>query len=196
MRLLLVAMTALLSACASQVPAPAPAPSSPPPAVAPSKPTAPAVEMAEAPYTLAQIRDACPSGRRLVFKVQEPDKPDVQRVIEFVRSDANGAEIRTSSIDTTGHLLEATTTRSTWEELRAHAEFPKDQVEISHRTVSIPVGTLACTVYKVTQGQGSEAEVTTYYFSEKTAGPPVFFFVEKGGKRTRSSTMESSSDPK
>lgn len=191
MRSFLVPLVALLAACASAPPPPA---AEPPPAAAPAQPAAaaPAVEMAPAPFTSTQLRDASPTGRKIVFKVEEPDKPAVKRTIEFVKSDAAGADTRSTTVDASGKVLESSDNHATWDELRSHGEFPKGSVEVYHRTVSVPLGTLECTVYKVT-GQGPDPEVTTFYFADKLPGPPVFFYVEKGGKRIRTSTMESSS---
>lgn len=195
MRLAIAPLFALLTACASSAPAPAAAPSAAPrassaPSAAPAAPAAPAVDLAPAPYTAAQIRDASPAGRRIVFKVEEPDKPVVRRVIEFTRSDAGGADIQTTVLDDSGKVLDTKSSHATWEELRSHGEFPKNRLEIKHRVVSVPLGTVECNVYKVT-GDGPDPEVTTFYFAEKMPGPPVFFHTDKGGKRTRTSTMES-----
>jgi hypothetical protein len=66
-------------------------------------------------------------------------------------------------------------------------------VEIKHRTISIPIGTLECTVYKVTQ---PDQVVTTFYFADTLPGPPLFMYVEKGGKRIRTQTMEANNGPK
>ncbi len=191
MRFILVSMVALLSACAANPPPadPASKPAADAPKAAPVA-AAPAPEMAPAPFTSVQIRDASPTGRRVVFKVEESDKPAVRRVIEFVKSDAAGTDTHSSTIDSSGKVLDSSDNHSTWDELRSHGEFPKGRVEIYHRTVSIPLGTLECTVYKVT-GEGADPEVTTFYFADSLPGPPVFYYTEKGGKRLRTSTMES-----
>ena len=192
----LISLVSLLCACASQAPAvPPPAAATQAAAPAPAA-AAPAVELEEAPYTAVQIRDASPTGRRIVFKVEEPGKPVVKRTTEFVKSDADGADLRTTVVDDKGGVVDTSTSRATWEELRAHGRFPKGRVEVKHRTISVPLGTLMCTVYKVTEGEGEAAESTTYYFADELPGPPVFFFTEKGGKRIRSSTMEASSTGK
>ena len=195
MRLVLVSMVAFLTACASTPPPAQPASNAPTAAPKEAPAAAPKVEMAPTPYSAAQIRDASPTGRRVVFKVEESDKPAVRRVIEFVKSDAAGADTHSSTIDSSGHVLDSADNHSSWDELRSHAEFPKGSVEIYHRTVSIPLGTLECTVYKVT-GPGADPEVTTFYFADTLPGPPVFYYTEKSGKRIRTSTMESSSGAK
>src|SRR5690348_743503 len=159
MRLALLSMMTLLCACASQ-----PKEAAPPPAAAaeaaaaPTAAPAPAVEMAQTPYTAAQIRDASPAGRRIVFKVEEPGKPTVKRTIEFVKSDGSGADLRTITTDEKGNVMDSSDSHATWDELRSHAEFPKARVEIRNRTISIPMGTLQCVVYKLTEGEGESAE--------------------------------------
>lgn len=190
MRFVLVTAALFLGACGSPAKvATAPANTAPEaPAAAPAAAAAPKVEMAPAPYTPAQIRDASATGRRIVFKVEEPGKPDVKRVIEFTKSDATGAEVHSSTIDSSGRVLDSSNDHATWEELQSHGMFPKDKVDVKHRTISVPIGTLECQVYKVT-GEGDE--VTTFYFADTLPGPPVFYFTEKGGKRVKASTMES-----
>ena len=189
MRLALLPIATLLCACASPPPPSAP-PAATSEAAAAAPAAAPAAETADTPYTAAQIRDASPVGRKIVLKVVEPDKPAVLRTIEFVKSDESGADLRTTVTDEKGNVLDTQSSHVTWEELRAHAAFPKGKTEVKHRTISVPMGTLQCTVYKVTEGEGDAAETTTYYFADKLPGPPVFHFTEKGGKKIRSSTME------
>lgn len=93
----------LLSACAvpatGPVVAPAPAPA------ASASPGEPAVETAPRPYTAEQIRDACPPGRRIVFRVVEKDRPEVLRVIEFAKSDATGTDLRITVSEPSGQVL-------------------------------------------------------------------------------------------
>jgi hypothetical protein len=193
MRLLLLSCAALLAACAS---APPPAADPTPPkstaAAAPAAPAKPAVELAPTPYTAAEIRDGCPAGRRIVFRIAQKDKPEVLHVIEFVKSDAAGADLRITETDPAGKVLKSSESRSTWDELRSHAEFPKDKTTITHRTTVHPLGTLEVLVYKVTEGEGPGAQVTTYHFAKKLPGPPVTHFSEKNGERTSTGTMESS----
>lgn len=193
MRILLLPCAVLLAACASSPPPPAgpPAPESAAPA-APPAPAKPAVEMAPTPYTAAEIREACPVGRRIVFRITAKDKPEVLHVIEFLKNDDAGADLRITETDPSGKALKTSDSRATWEELKSHAEFPKDKTTITHRTTVHPLGTLEVLVYKVTEGD----EVTTYHFAKKIPGPPVAHFTEKNGERTSSSTMESSTMPR
>ncbi len=193
MRIVLVSLVAMLTACAASAPAQGPSPAVVPPPTAAAAPAQAAVEMAPTPFTVAQIRDASPTGRRVVYKIEEDGKPQVKHVIEFVKSDASGADTRSSNMDAAGKTVDSSTDHATWEDLVKHAEFPKGNVEIKHRTISIPVGTLECTVYRVT---GQDDLVTTFYFADTLPGPPVFMYVEKGGKRIRTQTMEASTGMK
>lgn len=190
---LLLAPAAFLCACAAPPP-PAAAPAPPPSAAAPAPAPAPAaVETADTPYTADEIRDACPAGRKIVFRVVEKDRPEVRRVVEFVKSDAGGADVRITETDPSGKVLKTSESRSTWEELRSHAAFPKDRTTITHRMTVSPLGTLDVFVYKV---KTDDDEVTTYHFAKKLPGPPVTHFTDRGGARVLTSTMESSSAPK
>jgi hypothetical protein len=197
MRTLLLSALLTLTACASSPPPKAdpPAPASAAPAAA-AAPTKPAVEMAETPYTAAEIRDACPVGRKIVFRIVEKDKPEIVHTIEFLKSDAAGADMRMTDADPSGKVLKTSEGRATWEQLLTHAQFPKDRTVISHRTTVHTLGTLDVLVYKVTEGEGPDAAVTTYHFAKKMPGPPITHFTEKNGVRVLTATMESSALPK
>lgn len=195
MRYVLVSMALVLMACSKGPPPVDPSSKAAPAAtVASTAPAAaPAAEKAPAPFTTDQLRSGCPVGRRIVYKIEEEGKPVTRRTLEFLKSDANTAEIRATTSDASGKELNAATNTATWAELRSHGEFDKDRVEVKHRTVSLPVGTLEASVYKVTELDGT---VTTYYFADTLPGPPVFLYVEKDGKRIRTQTMESSTGPR
>lgn len=197
MRSLLLSCVVILTACASQAPPPADPPAPKPAAsAATAAPAKPAVEMAPTPYTAAEIRDACPVGRRIVFRIEQKDQPVVKHVIEFLKNDATGTDMRITETDESGKVLKSKDSHATWEELLTHAQFPKERTTITHRTSVHPLGTLDVLVYKVTEGEGPGAEVTTYHFAKKMPGPPVTHFTEKNGVRIRSGTMESSTTPK
>lgn len=197
MRIVLLSAVMILTACAAPAPPPAapPAPATAAP-VASAAPVKPAVEMAPTPYTADEIRDACPTGRRIVFRIVQKDKTEVLHTIEFVKSDAAGTDLRITESEPSGKVLKTSDSHSTWAELMTHAQFPRDQTAITHRTTVSPLGTLDVLVYKVTEGTGPDAEVTTFHFAKKIPGPPITHFTEKNGVRISSGTMESSTMPK
>lgn len=195
MRYVLVSIAFVLMACSK-----GPPPADPSSQTAPAQPVAakapeaaPAVEKAPAPFTADQLRTGCPVGRRIVYKIEEEGKPVVRRTMEFIGNDANGAEIKGTTTDASGKEIESGASKATWTELRSHGEFDKNRLEIKHRTVSVPFGTLETTVYKVDAADGT---VTTYYFADTLPGPPVLIYVDKDGKRIRTQTMESNTGVK
>jgi hypothetical protein len=153
-----------------------------------------APKMAPTPYTAAQIRDGSPAGRHIVFKVEEPGKPEARRILDFVKTDATGADTHAAIVDSAGHESDVENDHATWEELRAHAEFPVDVVTVTHQSLASPLGQLACTVYKV-KGDAEHPDMT-FYFADTMPGPPVMFYFEKNGQRLKTSTMVESRLPK
>lgn len=137
-----------------------------------------AAETAPSPYTAEEIRAASPVGRRLEFRVETSGKPTLVRVMSFVRSDEAGADVESLSLDETGHAMgDKETSRATWEELRAHASFPRAATTIGDETVTVPAGTFDCRVYKVTRGD----RVMTFWFAKSLPGPPVRMTVAAAG---------------
>ncbi|MBI5502468.1 MAG: hypothetical protein HY907_19650 [Deltaproteobacteria bacterium] len=171
---------AILASTACPTPPAEPVESAPPDAAA-GEP-----EHAPTPYTAEQIRDASRPGRTYRFRVEIPGAPTVVREIRFEAVDTETATIRSTTRDEAGNVLEAPEpTVAAWEELRRHALFPQDVVELTEAEVTVPAGTFACVVYTVTTSEGVEV----YEFATDLPGPPVRFWTEAGGARTMTSTL-------
>ena len=130
-----------------------------------------------APFTAEQIRDATKSGRTYRYKVEIPNKPVKEYVITFRNVDEGGAEIHAGANEPR---------RMGWLKLQQDGEFPKDKVTTRDEKLKTPAGKFECIVYEVA---GDEGEVWTYYFAKKLPGAPVFFYVERNGKRLRTTTL-------
>ncbi|MBX3262972.1 MAG: hypothetical protein KIS78_22025 [Labilithrix sp.] len=130
-----------------------------------------------APFTAEQIRDATKNGRTYRYKVEVPNKPTREYSITFRKVDDGGAEIFAGG---------ATSKRLGWLAIQQNAEFPKDRVTTHEEKLKTPAGKFECVVYEV---EGDEGEVWTYYFAKKLPGAPVFFYVERDGKRLRTTTL-------
>jgi hypothetical protein len=164
-----------LLACAGAPPVtetPAAAPATETPAAA-----APAGGTFPTPYSAEQLRDASKPGRTWIWRVETPGNPTVESSASFGALDAEGVEL----------ISDGTTRRITWEELRRHAEFPREAVVTRQETVTVPAGTYECIVYVVTDP--TTREVTSYYFAKDLPGAPVYFYSDKGGTRVLTSTL-------
>jgi hypothetical protein len=154
--------------------------------VAPAAAKAPS--FAPTPFTAEQIRDATQKGRSYRWRVEVPGKPTVMRVSTFTKVEAAGAEATTVVEDEAGHTLDAgKEIHVTWEELRKHAEFPRERVAITDETVTIPAGRFACVVYTVTDAD--KDEVSKFYFPKEMPGAPVVFFTDVHGARAKTTTL-------
>lgn len=145
------------------------------------QPSAPPPQANEAgmyptPFTADQIRDATKAGRTYKYKIEAEGSPSGERVMTFVKVDAEGADLVTDG---------SAPKRVTWEELRKHAEFPKPVVSTRSEKTTTPAGTFDCVVYVVQ----SPGEIRTFYFAKDLPGAPVLFFTEKDGKRVMTSTL-------
>ncbi|GEM_PF-1534967 len=130
-----------------------------------------------APFTAEQIRDATKNGRTYRYKVEVPGKPPREYVIIFRNVDDAGAEIHTGA----DHVR-----RFGWITLQQHSEFPKDKVTTRQEKLKTPAGKFDCVVYVV---KDDDDEVWTYYFAKKLPGAPVYYYVERNGKRLRTTTL-------
>lgn len=165
---------ALAPACSGRAATPPPrsaAPAAPTPAPAPA-----ATDSYPTLFTAEQIRDATRRGRAYTFRVEVSGAPPSERTIPFTEVGAEGATI----------VRDGAARRVTWEGLRQHAQFPREQVATREETVTVPAGTDACTVY-VVAGPAS-SETSTFYFARDLPGAPVPFFTEKSGARQMTST--------
>jgi hypothetical protein len=130
-----------------------------------------------APFTAEQIRDATKSGRTYRYKVEELNKATRERTVTFRNVDANGAEIFTGG---------PSPRRMGWLALQQGSEFPKDKVTTREEKIKLPAGKFDCLVYEVAMEEG---EVWTYYFGKQLPGAPVYYYVERNGKRLRTTTL-------
>lgn len=138
------------------------------------------------PYTADEIRVASPAGRRIELRVDAPGRPVTVRVLWFLSVDAAGADVESSTLDETGHEVgKREKTRSTWEELRQHAAFPRATTTVSEATVTVGAGTFDCRVYAVSSG----GRVTTFWFARSLPGPPVKMTVEVDGAIVETRTL-------
>lgn len=140
---------------------------------APQKPKGPVYP---APFTAEQIRDATKEGRTYRYKVEVPSKPTKEYAITFRKVDPSGAELYTGGEPK----------RMGWLALQQQMEFPKALVATRTEKLKTPAGKFECLVYAV---DGEDGEVFTYYFARKLPGAPVFFYVERNGKRLRTTTL-------
>ena len=130
-----------------------------------------------APFSWEEIRSATKSGRTYRYKVEVRGKPAKERVLTFVKVDADGCEIFAGG---------ESPKRKGWPSLQKDSEFPKERVQAREETVKLPGGKFDCMVYEVS---GNDGEVTTYYFAKNLPGAPVLFYTDVDGKRMKTTTL-------
>jgi hypothetical protein len=130
-----------------------------------------------APFSWEEIRAATKSGRTYRYKVEVRGKPAKERVLTFVKVDADGCEIFAGG---------ESPKRKGWPSLQKDSEFPKERVQAREETVKLPGGKFDCMVYEVS---GNDGEVTTYYFAKTLPGAPVLFYTDVDGRRMKTTTL-------
>ena len=133
---------------------------------------------APTPFTAAQIREACPVGRRSTFRIEMPGRTPILQTFDFVGADAEGAEVRFTLRDEAGKVVgEPTTSRSDWRGFQAHASYPAESTTITEAEETVPAGTFEGFLYRVvTKETGVEA-----FFAKSLPGPPVRLVRSRNG---------------
>jgi hypothetical protein len=107
------------------------------------------------------------------------------RITEMTAVDAEGAMLRTVVRGGEGLAGEPKQSRLTWEELRAHAIFPRAATTIVDETIQTAAGKFACKRYTVV----GDEETTTFWFATELPGAPVKMTVERGGVVVETRTL-------
>jgi hypothetical protein len=140
------------------------------------------------PFSPAEVRAGCPAGRTIRLRVESAGTPDVIRVSRYLNVDAEGAEIEDTVSTLEGEQIgEARVHRATWRDLQAHATFPTATTTVADDELTVPVGTLPCRLYTMTDGSA----VHQFWFSAAHPGMPVRYSTEESGTLVSRVTMES-----
>lgn len=141
---------------------------------------------APTPFTAAEIRAGCPTGRSIQLLVESSIEPPYERHILFVATDEIGATQDLWRTTPDGDPIGSSeNVFSTWEELQHHASFPGGVTTIKTETIKLPIGRLKCLRYTVTEG----AITHTFWFAIKLPGMPVKFTAHTDERLTFSSVM-------
>ena len=122
------------------------------------------------PFTADQIRLATPDGHTLdIVTTREGEEVDRRRTIYF-DPDEESVSMRLASLSPAGELSkDAIEARTTWEDLRDHAVFPKETTRVKTEAIETPLGSLDCTRYDVASGETT----LVFWFAEAYPGMPV-----------------------
>ena len=147
-----------------------------------------APEMAPAPYSAEQLRDANRPGTLYRFKVEASGEPTQVSVMELTTgTSAEDAEVKNEIFDEAGQSKgPAKIDRKSWAELRKRGEFPRDVVSVEPGNIEVPAGKFDATIYTV---HLPNSEVMRFYFAKSYAGPPVLSYTERAGVRLFTSTL-------
>lgn len=135
---------------------------------------------APTPFTAAQIREGCPTGRSIITRTETPGQPAVSTTTTFVETDEEGAVMERDD----GSRFSVT-----WADLQGHASFPADRVRIDDDVIETPLGTLQCLRYTVEQDGGFD----TFWFALAHPGMPVRHMSERDGEVIATNTVVANS---
>jgi len=137
-------------------------------------------ELAPVPYPAARIHEATASGRGYLFRLESPGAPTKRMRMRFDAVDDSGAAlVRTEWAEADPEPAPTAATRVTWQELEAHAHYPRDRTTITSESVQTPAGIFPCKLYTVNAGDGT---TTRAWFAVDLPGAPVRMEISKGNK--------------
>jgi len=138
------------------------------------------------PFTAAEIREGCPPGRTLRFRIERAGEDPVIRVSRYAETDVEGAVQESWTEDFDGRRLsDPERERSTWLELQEHASFPRATTQRAEEEVEIAAGRFACLRYTRTDPDA----VWRFWFARDLPGQPVCYERDASGQIVFSATL-------
>jgi gamma-glutamylcyclotransferase (GGCT)/AIG2-like uncharacterized protein YtfP len=132
------------------------------------------------PFTSEQIRDAWGDGFTIHLRQSTPERVERFRWT-VVAADEEGVEIEYATIDESGAVqFEPRIERSSWDELRDHATFPRQTTTRERVERETPLGSLEGWLY-VSQ-DARAGTVTEMFFTERLPGAPIFARTTQDGR--------------
>lgn len=132
------------------------------------------------PFTAEQIRDEWAQGLMLVMATRSADGMTLERW-SVVVADDDGADIEVVPIDTEGNATgEPRVGRSSWVELRDHANFPADVATREDVVRETPLGELDGWLYRVPDP--AAGTVSELFFARSLPGAPVEMRITRDGE--------------
>jgi hypothetical protein len=175
-----VSLVSLLVACGATT---TPTPTTPIP-TAPAAAQAP--DIAPQLFTVEQLREGCPQGRTIEFRIAVDGKPTTIEHWEFTVVSASEATIHAVTRDESGAVLDDETGSSTWDDLHHHGQFPAASTTFEDNVrVTVPAGNFTTRLYVVTR----DGVTQRFWFAPDLPGPPVLFTTERDGKVLMHSEM-------
>jgi hypothetical protein len=121
------------------------------------------------PFSAAEIRSGCPAGRTIRLRVVKPGSPVMVQAIQFLASDAKGADHETRQYLAGDPAGDPVVRRSTWNEFQGHASFPAAATSLGEEEIETPAGRFDCWRYTIAGAEGAN----TFWFAQTLPGMPV-----------------------
>lgn len=150
------------------------------PLTAPAPPGVVTAELAPAPFTAEQLRQASPVGRMMRYHLTAGGA-GMTIEYRFIGSDAERATMRTIETPDGGTPGAPIEDSPAWADLAHHADSPAAATVIRDAEVTVPAGTFSCKEYVVTAVDGGVTRITTSAFATAMPGPPVKMTVTANG---------------
>jgi hypothetical protein len=132
--------------------------------------------LAPTPFTAAEIRDFCRTGR-LITTVVETDGVTTTRTSRYLAADAEGGTIEYAVLAPDGSVLSTEVEAVTWAQLQSHAAFPADRTTVDRELLDLPTGPAECLRYTV----AADGVTRRLWFDTARPGMPVRVETEEAG---------------
>lgn len=196
---ILVALVALAACGDEKEPTPATPPADLGAVIEPTEPIPSVADrtmregFAPTPFTAEQIRNGCPDGRVVVYRVAHRSAKPVEEMWRFDKGDEKGVEFTLSNHTVDGKALGTpTTSRRWWTDLQQHASYPKEATTIEDTVLEVAGKRYACWLYtqQLLPGgesrdpdktQSAQVNKEETWFAKALPGPPVKKLIHMGG---------------
>jgi len=142
------------------------------------------------PFSAEEIRAAFPVGMRIVFSIEDAERPPMRLAWDVVAADRKIMRMHITPQGLDGNPVSDPQDRTfTWDELVDHARFPPDLTTVSNGEVETPIGRHPAQVYTVTTIDALFTGTEQYHFVLSLPGPPVIRTSTRDGKEVYRMTM-------
>ncbi|MCA8959992.1 MAG: hypothetical protein KDC38_05745 [Planctomycetes bacterium] len=147
------------------------------------------VATVQPPFTVEEVRAACPVGTVWVYRTTSPGRPSETQTVRVIANDDDevGLEVTTDR----GNVSESVEVRGRWEDWTRYDIFSTVSTQVLAEQVELPLGRLDCRVYRSRKVEDGREIVARFDYAVAHPGPPARIETTLDGEPLVTRTLES-----